>query len=810
MRTLKLFGLGTAVAVLAVSFWTNIVRAQQQIAVYRVQPVQVTRDSVLKLAREAFGMTSPTVSEDSTTFMLQQEQKRLTVWKASGAILFADDSKLWNPDYHPSLPPLEEAVRLGEEFVRKHNLVPTGGKLILHNTRVRSAPAHQEGAPPLENHWELSYTLFQLETGLKAQETGSPLQMGAGALTLELGSHGEVIGLQRELGQQLGPPEFQPLLSRQESTNWLRWKAGQGNPIELLETSEFGFSFRGSAAAGYSFILPGYRNWAFRADHEHVWHYVPATTFAVLARIRAPLDGARFRAGFPVEFRAEIAAGFGAPPYQYLWYSNRDGILSRASTFRKELSSGRHAITLWVSDRRGTADAHVITVEVDGSQGSGASAAWLAGVGLAGLGLLLGLAHVQRYGVALALAGLLIVLQGEASRERSYRDTNSEALWHTEQQPLPAGIYQFWGGKLSLEVSFAGDDGLKLFNVAWTKGTSAVHFITSLSVPYIEVKPQGQAAIKLEIPNPPKFSRLSILKNPVCDPQRLPGGPLLELWGVEDIGRELEAHYDLEVKNAQGQKLGMVNLVFSFRFYYPSWCRNSRAPEFYPQVRYTVQGFPVEKVRVPMRINVDPDGVPSGNFLQHVPMMTKEPLPDIIGENQKLPVSCAPAQAIILEPAGKEGRLVCVHREFMEENFDNYHEAKELIIAPSCHRSNPCFHFHLLKPALGHKFLVVEWHDGELEPQKLRPPKEPEQLLGDPLVPDKPCQRPWGKEPCELLLDPVFWYIAESDKPQDVFAADSPAWPAQFIGFSCSLYEKFVTIWIVVPIHIPLGYPSCG
>lgn len=71
MRSLKSFGLGTALALsaLAVSFWTDSVWAQEQIAVYRVQPVQVTRDSVLKLAREAFGMTSPQVTEDDEVVM---------------------------------------------------------------------------------------------------------------------------------------------------------------------------------------------------------------------------------------------------------------------------------------------------------------------------------------------------------------------------------------------------------------------------------------------------------------------------------------------------------------------------------------------------------------------------------------------------------------------------------------------------------------------------------------------------------------------------------------------------------------------
>ncbi len=113
--TRKLIGLGAAItfSVLAVSFWTDIVWAQEQIAIYRVLPTQVTREAVLRLAREAFGMSSPQVAEDDVAFMLHQEQKRLTVWKASGAILFADDSKLWNPDYEITSPAdAESAIQL--------------------------------------------------------------------------------------------------------------------------------------------------------------------------------------------------------------------------------------------------------------------------------------------------------------------------------------------------------------------------------------------------------------------------------------------------------------------------------------------------------------------------------------------------------------------------------------------------------------------------------------------------------------------------------------------------------------------------
>jgi hypothetical protein len=779
--TRKLIGLGAAItfSVLAVSLWTEIVWAQEQIAIYRVLPAQVTREAVLKLAREAFGMESPQVTEDDVAFMLQQEQKRLTMWKASGAILFADDSKLWNPSYRPSLPSLEEATRLGEEFIRKNNLVPSSGELRWWYSQIRYAAREDgQGKQEFENHWELFYTLFHIDTG--EEKEGTPILVRAGALTLELGDRGEVIGLQRELGQELGPKELKPKLSSDQVRAWFQWKVG--SEIQFSSPS-CSFGFQGAYNSGYNFFLPGCIAWAPDREREHLWHHVPETSFAVLARIVEPKDKAKLPAGIPIGFRAEVASGFGAAPYQYVWYSNRDGLLGQASTFRKALSPGQHAITLWVSDRNGTSDAHTIIIQVGGSMNA---TGWPLGLmgGLALLGLLLGLSGARRSGLTLILSGVLVF----GSFPKATDDPSKlGAAFPAQvlQQPLRGGQYNFWPdqgkGKLQLTVSFADDNGMELDGVSWTpNGRNSIRFLSKFSIPYIEIKPKGGVAIKLEIPNPPKFSRLSKLANPICDPQRsqLPG-----LWGVTDVGRQLEAHYDLEVKDAQGQRLGSVNLVFDFRFYHPNWCRNSRAPEFYPEVRYTVQGFQVEKVRVPFRFDVDaPDitGEEPIDGQNDVAMMVREPLTDVIyfglGETR---VGCVFGQLVIRAlPQG--GELWCVPQEFMQENFDNYHQADKSIIAPSCETGRPCFHFHMLKPALGQKFLAVRWNPGESQPQKIG--KEPEGLINTPP---------------ENLKDIVFWYIAESDKPQDSFAADRLMWPAQFVGFSCDIKGK------------TFGYPAC-
>ncbi|MEM4382294.1 MAG: hypothetical protein QXX19_08710, partial [Candidatus Caldarchaeum sp.] len=683
------------------------------------------------------------------------------------AILFADASKLWNYDYRPRLPTLTEARVLAEEFIHKNALVPRGGQLIRQGAWVRYA---KQGEQEIENHWELAYTLFHITTGFS--KDGIPETEDLGALTVELGDNGEVIGLQRELGHELGPQELKPYLDYKQAQDWLRWKAFQrcheDCPLLFLTLARSNFVLQGAYNLGYTLIVPGFLGWGEGREGEALWYHIPQTSFAVLARIVAPQHRAQFSSGAPIGFRAEVAQGFGTPPYQFLWYSNRDGLLSQASTFSKALSPGRHVITLWVSDRNGTVDTHTVIIYV------GTSAPWPGAVGLvSSLALILGQWR-KRWALMALLGGWLLVTVTSGASGISLQ----------QPQPLTEGYYAFWpdaspqggnkpvvGSKLTFRLGLSGDNGPEVEDLRWTpSGRNAILWLGRFLVPYIEITPQGQAPIKLEIPKPPKFSRLSVIQNPNCDPKRVPAQLQKGMWGLQDLGRALEAHYDLEVKDRWGKKLGTVNLVFDFRFYHPSWCRNSRVPEFYPEIRYTVQGFAVAKVRVPFLFKADI--IDSQN---DVAMMVKDPLIDVIQQGETNIACNVGARTVRPDPKpGPGGEVVCLTHEFMEVNFDGYYQGDVTVNVPACSMQT-CFIFRVLKPALGQKFIAVLANPNEDEPQKLRPPKEPEDLI-------RPIAEPFNNKKNDI----EFWYIAESDKPQDAFAADLPMWPVHFIGLSCA------------------------
>lgn len=359
MRILKLFGVGTAVAVLAVGLWTDAAYAQDQIPIYGVLPAQVTRDSVLKLAQEAFGMSSPTVTEDDTTFMLVQEQKRLTVWKASGAMLFADDSKLWNPDYEITSPAdVEGAIRCAEDFLKTHDLLPPQrgpAVAFLHTLKSR------DGQTEVNNHWAISW---QLAPESPPPVLPSPLsaEVARAKLEVRVGQGCEIIGLHR-FWRELGEKRFVPAILADQARELVAWKLrlpAIPKEEEIVLQGAYNLLFPQDTLG---WLYPFYGA-SVSAGERQLLTQVPATPFAVLTRIVSPQPEQIFPAGASIELRAEVRAGFGSPPYRYAWYSTVDGLISQASTAQVRLSPGLHHLTLVVTDREQTIDYQTIIIEV--------------------------------------------------------------------------------------------------------------------------------------------------------------------------------------------------------------------------------------------------------------------------------------------------------------------------------------------------------------------------------------------------------------------------------------------------------------
>ncbi len=818
--TRKLIGLGAAItfSVLAVSFWTGIVWAQEQIAIYRVLPVQVTRDAVLKLAREAFGMSSPQVIEDSATFVLEQEQKRLTVWKISGAISFSDNSKLWNPDYRPSLPSQSHAIQLAVNFLRKHELLSPEGdpnQTRLAPDAVARGLKNREGTDYVANHWLVTLPLVSLRSAI-----GTPI-IGAD-LRLRMGTDGEVLALAVSF-LQLKVEQTLPQLEPGQAFELLEWQ---------LQASRKDLRISGEPQLVYlypqedtRFVFPAYLLITLQ-EHSHGGYLLPATPFTPLARITTPRDGATFSRGASIELRAEVRPGFGTPPYQFRWVSSLDGLLGSAATLRKTLSEGPHTITLIVTDRNGIEASHTLGITVGSPQAIAAKQRaliqagpepkserpWIWTRGLPSLllflaGLFLGLRSRSHQGrwtslLMLTVGGLLLVSPLSQSQEsgQALQDMN-DASWELE------------GGKLTMNVRVMNsNDGLTLQDVKVPGGCKEMpgkqcFVLRELSVPFIEVEvktERGSNTYKFELDRRKAKEFSATAFQVAC--RETPKQP----YGVK-----LEANYK-GLRDSDNRTNITLDVTESFRFYSRSKCRTP-SPDFMPQLSYKINNV-VPKgaqviLRIPYYFDFDLDGTSTKvDSDDDVAAMVREPIwefHDVAGLAAPFGIilNCKQREvAPILK--GERSIIDCGHpdrnqpqadprqgqrkapKEFLNHDFDNYHQADEFLVVPLCSGFSKskwtlCSHLHYYLPQIQQfaqpielhvDYYAVQYKEGEKDKldQSGKVAGLKEILNGDE------------------LKDIVLWLVLEMThiEGQTVMTKtlflDTPFFPAYWGGFSCA------------------------
>ncbi len=826
---LKLFGLGAAlVFALAVSLWTDVVYAQDKIAVYRVQPLLVTRDSVLKLAREAFGMTSPQVTEDSVTFVLEQEQKRLTIWKGSGAISFSDDSKLWNPDYHPSLPSESDAIRLALDFLKKHGLLipqadpdKTG---LAPQATVRSMKTKtRDGSDYVENHWLVSFPVVSVEPG----SAGIPFGVELG---LRLGSGGELLGFSLPW-QGLEASQRLPLLPQDEAIQLLKQKLGTDTPRVLGEPRLL-YAYAGEQA---TYHYPIYAIMTAEA-HSMGGYAITATSFSPLVRIVSPREAATFPERVPIEFRAQIFSGFGTPPYRYLWLSSVDGPLGNAAVLRKPLSVGQHTITLVVTDRNGVEDAQAVMITVGSPSAlatletaallagpadlkvasSNGRALWVGGFALASLLLGVG-ALLSRRGSSRARWLLFVVvgsslwlLASSSAQQTTSCPKPGDVVVLKDQAYKCSGLED--GRSIEANVTVINStDGITINDLRVGAGrcNGTCYVLKELSVPFVEVETGGKT-YKFELGDQPRNPKMTSISMITCaESKDDKGNPM-------PYGVKLDADY--QGLAAKGTNI-TLDVTESFRFYVRSKCRFT-TPEFMPQLSYRLNNVPpATKVtlRIPFYFDFDLDGTgkKGEDTDDDVAVMVREPIwefHDVAGLTRSPILNCTKDNvAPRLVSAGGRSIIDCVNPnpaetdpdkgrrvkavEFMNADFDNYHQADEFLTVPLCTnlefwlgaiptKWTLCAHLHQYLPQIQQrlkqagielhaKFYALQYHDNKKEKELAK-------------IADLDTMKNG-----EQLKDIVFWYVVEvtheggKTPMTGTLFLDAPFFPAYWAGFSC-------------------------
>lgn len=792
-------------------------------------------------------MDSPEVNETIVGFVVTEGSKRLQVTKASGSILFADDSKLWNPDYRPSLPAEEEAIRLDTEFLRKHNLLPP------------QADPDQTGLPAgaitrglasiqADNHVEVSYYFF-INPGFGSAPF--PGNAPGALLQVAVGQGGEIIGLMRRW-RDIELAEQRSLLSFAQARELLCWKLQlpTENCTQLFDPGLIYSVW--SDLDVQNFVYPIYL-----FSLGGMGYGVPATDFPVFARIRAPADGAQIPQGTPVEFRAEVRTGFGGAPFSYAWRSTLDGELGHAATFRKVLSPGTHIISLTVADRNGTADVQYISLTVGSSSAAAtaptdlgtASAAStdfraLVGLGMLTMAIALGLIVRRgwsRWGMLLLLFAFTVGL-GESAAGQAQRIVGR---FFNDGGPDFTGTFELT------------DHGLRLRDFKWQNFSIA----REISIPFVDVELNiGGATQRVRLKLDPKkagaIQQVSVLQG------QCPNDPAPRIYGKA---------YQVSYKGLTidpglpGWGAGSLDVELSYYFYRPRPtlpaaaprgvnCELKKrdhpyriAPEFYFQAKYDLKQLPqppqgqaapkLEKVRFAYRLDFELQGGQAETPVlvrEFIDEFTLRFVANVFRMGVLVAASCAPpsqvaAGAAAVNLVGRQAQILCpvapgpIAGQMLagsptQNSYDNYHQASGGLWVPLCSApDNPCVHMHLRHLDLGprasargrgfqnwppekveHTFTVAQYQ------AKAGQPREP-----DPATVDLPlAQLPVDLAQNQLnagvrvLSNPVLWYVAESNQMKDTFFAFEPVdfllispgptllkiWiPLHWTGFSCNL-----------------------
>ncbi|KPL23895.1 MAG: hypothetical protein AMJ75_05010, partial [Phycisphaerae bacterium SM1_79] len=367
--------------------------------VYRVVPRNVDEQYVQSIGR-AFKLTGQVVSLcDSSLAMADASDpanpKVLKVYKGSGQFYFQNQGKLFaaNPDAGQFDPRLAEGV--ATSFLEEYGLLPQDAK----DSSVEFDTLTEES-----EHGEVRQQLFQntnvvYARQLPADAAGGQMVSVAGAgarLKVYLyddGQHGEVIGAMGnwrnvEVTGSIQVNDFDRTWSffdkYKEALSPAKAQVAYNKAVPIPEEATQGY-YEHPGFAEQQELIPC---WIIPVEYYQddilvlkADTFVPAAEsyFPPIVDILKPAEFETFNEGDMVAFDCEVVEeGFGTPPYNYMWESDVDGMLSTQKSFQTDQLSVNcpdtscecrplpHTISVTVTDAKGSESEDFVVITIKG------------------------------------------------------------------------------------------------------------------------------------------------------------------------------------------------------------------------------------------------------------------------------------------------------------------------------------------------------------------------------------------------------------------------------------------------------------
>jgi len=325
-----------------IDFSTN---QEEYLMIYETLPIVVNATTVGEVSTDIFGLRNNPINYEGNYFV-QEGNESLEMDSASGAIFYADYSKLWNVSYSPDLLTLPECETTANQIL-------SSKREIFYNYIFKGFGSTNLTATNTETS-ETIDKLLNIHVYYEFELAGIPIRGPGGTSSITLGNEGEVVGLSwlyRDV-----EPAYQ---SEQIPIATILEKYRIEDYIDLKHELVYFAEARGIEQ---NYLCPVYELEITKLlGGEEITYYVhtPATAFQPNCEIIEPTSEETFAYNDTVTFDCQVVGG--TAPYTYNWESDINGFLSSAKTFtNKELkvefkneSLINHIITLTVTDDNG-------------------------------------------------------------------------------------------------------------------------------------------------------------------------------------------------------------------------------------------------------------------------------------------------------------------------------------------------------------------------------------------------------------------------------------------------------------------------